>query len=29
MLKLIDRVRDRVRQAFGFEMENEVIVWEN
>jgi UDP-N-acetylenolpyruvoylglucosamine reductase len=29
MLKLIDQVRDRVRQAFGFEMENEVIVWEN
>jgi UDP-N-acetylmuramate dehydrogenase len=29
MLKLIDDVRERVRGAFGIELENEVIVWQN
>jgi UDP-N-acetylmuramate dehydrogenase len=29
MLKLIDEVRDRVRDAYGMELENEVIVWRN
>jgi UDP-N-acetylmuramate dehydrogenase len=29
MLKLIDEVRDRVRSAYGIELENEVIVWRN
>jgi UDP-N-acetylmuramate dehydrogenase len=29
MLKLIDDVRERVRQAYGVELENEVIVWKN
>jgi UDP-N-acetylmuramate dehydrogenase len=29
MLKLVDDVRERVRTAFGFELENEVIVWKN
>jgi UDP-N-acetylmuramate dehydrogenase len=29
MLKLIDDVRDRVRTAYGIELENEVIVWRN
>jgi UDP-N-acetylmuramate dehydrogenase len=29
MLKLIDDVRDRVRDAYGIELENEVIVWRN
>jgi len=29
MLKLIDGVRDRVRTAYGIELENEVIVWRN
>jgi UDP-N-acetylmuramate dehydrogenase len=29
MLKLIDDVRDRVRGAYGIELENEVIVWQN
>jgi UDP-N-acetylmuramate dehydrogenase len=29
MLKLIDEVRDRVRGAYGIELENEVIVWQN
>ncbi|HXX18961.1 MAG TPA: UDP-N-acetylmuramate dehydrogenase [Candidatus Acidoferrum sp.] len=29
MLKLIDEVRDRVRTAYGIELENEVIVWRN
>jgi UDP-N-acetylmuramate dehydrogenase len=29
MLKLIDDVRDRVRTAYGMELENEVIVWRN
>jgi UDP-N-acetylmuramate dehydrogenase len=29
MLKLIDEVRERVRSAYGMELENEVIVWRN
>jgi UDP-N-acetylmuramate dehydrogenase len=29
MLKLIDDVRERVRGAYGVELENEVIVWRN
>ncbi len=29
MLKLIDDVRERVRRAYGVELENEVIVWKN
>ena len=29
MLKLIDLVRERVRDAYGIELENEVIVWRN
>ena len=29
MLKLIDDVRERVRAAYGVELENEVIVWKN
>jgi len=29
MLRLIDDVRGRVRVAFGFELENEVILWKN
>src|SRR5271154_1434790 len=29
MLKLIDDVRERVRSAYGIELENEVIVWRN
>jgi UDP-N-acetylmuramate dehydrogenase len=29
MLKLIEEVRDRVRDAYGMELENEVIVWRN
>lgn len=29
MLKLIDEVRQRVRAAYGIELENEVIVWQN
>src|SRR5579872_2596722 len=29
MLKLIDDVRERVRSAYGVELENEVIVWRN
>jgi len=29
MLKLIDEVRERVRGAYGVELENEVIVWRN
>jgi UDP-N-acetylmuramate dehydrogenase len=29
MLKLIDDVRERVRTAYGMELENEVIVWRN
>jgi UDP-N-acetylmuramate dehydrogenase len=29
MLKLIDDVRERVRGAYGAELENEVIVWRN
>ena len=29
MLKLIDEVRERVRDAYGIELENEVIVWQN
>jgi UDP-N-acetylmuramate dehydrogenase len=29
MLKLIDDVRERVRKAYGVELENEVIVWKN
>jgi UDP-N-acetylmuramate dehydrogenase len=29
MLKLIDDVRERVRGAYGLELENEVIVWRN
>jgi UDP-N-acetylmuramate dehydrogenase len=29
MLHLIDDVRGRVRVAFGFELENEVILWKN
>jgi UDP-N-acetylmuramate dehydrogenase len=29
MLKLIDGVRERVRGAYGMELENEVIVWRN
>jgi UDP-N-acetylmuramate dehydrogenase len=29
MLKLIDDVRERVRSAYGVELENEVILWRN
>jgi UDP-N-acetylmuramate dehydrogenase len=29
MLRLIDEVRERVRGAYGMELENEVIVWRN
>jgi UDP-N-acetylmuramate dehydrogenase len=29
MLDLISRVRERVQQSFGFELENEVMVWKN
>jgi len=29
MLKLVDDVRERVRTAYGVELENEVIVWRN
>jgi len=29
MMKLIDEVRDRVRQANGVDLENEVIFWQN
>ena len=29
MLKLVDDVRERVRTAYGIELENEVIVWRN
>ncbi len=29
MLTLIDDVRERVRKAYGVELENEVIVWQN
>jgi UDP-N-acetylmuramate dehydrogenase len=29
MLGLIDDVRKRVRSAFGVDLENEVIVWNN
>jgi UDP-N-acetylmuramate dehydrogenase len=29
MLKLIDHVRERVHAAYGFELENEVIIWPN
>jgi UDP-N-acetylmuramate dehydrogenase len=29
MLALIGDVRERVRRSFGFELENEVIVWKN
>ena len=29
MLKLIDEVRERVRTAYGVQLENEVIVWRN
>lgn len=29
MLKLIDEVRERVHSAYGIELENEVIVWQN
>ena len=29
MLKLIDDIRERVRGAYGIELENEVIVWQN
>jgi UDP-N-acetylmuramate dehydrogenase len=29
MLRLIDDVRERVRSAYGIELENEVIVWQN
>jgi UDP-N-acetylmuramate dehydrogenase len=29
MLRLIDDVRERVRAAYGIELENEVIVWKN
>lgn len=29
MLKLMDEVRERVRSAYGVELENEVIVWRN
>ena len=29
MLKLIEEVRERVRSAYGIELENEVIVWKN
>ena len=29
MLKLIEDVRERVRSAYGVELENEVIVWQN
>jgi UDP-N-acetylmuramate dehydrogenase len=29
MLKLIDDVRERVRTAYGVELETEVIIWKN
>jgi UDP-N-acetylmuramate dehydrogenase len=29
MLKLVDDVRQRVKKAFGFDLENEVIFWKN
>jgi UDP-N-acetylmuramate dehydrogenase len=29
MLALIAEVRERVRVAYGFELENEVILWQN
>ncbi|HXJ18570.1 MAG TPA: hypothetical protein VNM68_15400, partial [Candidatus Polarisedimenticolia bacterium] len=29
MLKLMDEVRERVHAAYGVELENEVIVWQN
>jgi len=29
MLQLMDDVRERVRAAYGVELENEVIVWKN
>ncbi len=29
LLRLIDYVRGRIRQAYGFELEEEVIVWKN
>jgi UDP-N-acetylmuramate dehydrogenase len=29
MLRLIDDVRERVRERFGVELENEVILWKN
>ena len=29
MLKLIDDIRERIRGAYGIELENEVIVWRN
>jgi UDP-N-acetylmuramate dehydrogenase len=29
MLRLVDDVRDRVKKAFGFDLENEVIFWKN
>jgi len=29
MLQLIDDVRERVRKAYGVDLENEVIVWKN
>jgi UDP-N-acetylmuramate dehydrogenase len=29
MMKLIDHVRERVRAAFGVDLENEVIFWRN
>ena len=29
MLELIDDVRERVRGAYGIELENEVIFWRN
>lgn len=29
MLGLIEEVRERVRESFGMDLENEVIVWNN
>ena len=29
MLRLVDDVRERVKKAFGFDLENEVIFWKN
>jgi UDP-N-acetylmuramate dehydrogenase len=29
MLRLVDDVRQRVKKAFGFDLENEVIFWKN